>query len=489
MLLLVVAAALRVTALVAVYPGIWFSDSNGYIATAATGTLSTTRVAGYALEVAPFWHLGSAAALIAFQHLLGLAIAAALYALLVRRGVPRGLALAAAVPAALDAYLILVEHTIMSETVFHASLVAAIALLVWNDRPGLAAAAGAGLLLGYAGVVRSVAVPFVAVFVVYLLVRRVGWRPLLAFCLAWAIVPAAYATTFKLQHGRVAFTESDGRFLYGKVAPFADCARLDGLPADERALCPDPHHRLTTNAYIWGSDSPIQRIAASDDARIRSFALRVIREQPLTYAGNVAGGVLHYFEPGHRIGANDYPVSAWQFPEDPRRWDYPGYRGPIRAGDPKRQRRHPILEPNRYVAAIADGAATNVTVSRALHDYQRFAYTWGPLLAACVLLVLAALVLRRGDRRLRLDAALLCATALTALVVSQALSLFSYRYGFILPVLLPAAAALAGTALLQARGRGGHRPAGQHEQGDLDDDGDEPEGDRGGGRLGERHRV
>ena len=455
-LLLLVAAALRAAALVAVYPGIWFSDSNGYIATAATGTLSPTRVAGYALEVAPFWQLGSAAALIVFQHLLGLGIVVALYALLVHRGVPRTLALLAVVPAALDAYLIVVEHAIMSETVFHATLVGAIALLLYAERPGAAAAAAAGLLLGYAGVVRSVAVPFGVIFVVYLLVRRVGWRPLLAFCLAWAIVPAAYATTFKLQHGSFAFTESDGRFLYGKVARFADCARLDGVPADERPLCPDPAHRLTTNAYIWGRDSPIHGSAGQDDPRIRRFALRVIREQPLTYAGVVAGGVLHYFEPGHRIGANDYPVSAWQFPTDPRTWGYPGYRGPIRHGDPRLQRRHPITEPNRYVGAMVGEPATNVSISRALHDYQRIAYTWGPLLAACVLVVVAALVLRRGDLRLRLDAALLAAMALTALLVSQALSLFSYRYGLILPILLPPAAALAGAALLQGfvRSRG-----------------------------------
>jgi hypothetical protein len=454
-LLLVIAAALRVAALVAVYPGIWFSDSNGYIATAATGRLSTTRVAGYALEVAPFWHAGSAAALIVFQHLLGLGIVVALYALLLRRGVPRRLALLAVVPAALDAYLIVVEHAIMSETVFHATLVGSIALLLYPERPRVAAAAAAGLLLGYAGVVRSVAVPLAVIFFVYLLARRTGWRPLLAFCLAWAVAPVAYATTFEIQHGRFAFTESNGRFLYGKVAPFADCARLGDVPADERPLCPDPGHRLTTNAYLWGKDSPIHGIATRDDPRIRRFALRVIREQPLTYAGVVAGGVLHYFEPGHRIGANDYPVSAWQFPADPRTWGYPGYRGPIRQGDPRLQRRHPIAEPNRYVGAMAGEPATSVSVSRALHDYQRIAYTWGPLLAGCLLVVVAALVLRRGDPRLRLDAALLAATALTALLVSQALSLFSYRYGLILPILLPPAAALAGAALLRGFARSG----------------------------------
>src|SRR4051794_22643528 len=134
--LVLAAAALRTTALVAIYPGIWFSDSNDYVTEAATGTLSIVRVGGYALFVAPFWRVGSAGALIITQHVLGVGMVVVLYALLVCRGVPRALACLAVVPAALDAYLVDVEHMIMSETVFHAAVVGAIALLLWRERPG-----------------------------------------------------------------------------------------------------------------------------------------------------------------------------------------------------------------------------------------------------------------------------------------------------------------------------------------------------------------
>jgi hypothetical protein len=447
-LLLLAGLGLRALAVAAIYPGIWFSDSNTYIDAAATGTLSVDRVMGYALAVAPFWHAGSAGALIVVQHALGLAIAGGLYALLVRRGVAPWLAALGVLPAALDAYLIDVEHAIMAETVFHATLVAALALLLWRERPGVAAAGAAGLLLGYAGVVRSIAVPFVAVLVLYLLVRRVGLRPLAAFCGGWAVVVVAYAGLFAAQHGRFGFTESDGRFLYARVAPFADCGRLGGLPAGQRALCPDPAHRMTTNWYLWGKGSPIGGLPAAANPRIRSFARRVISHQPLDYAQVVLGGVLHYFEPGHRIGANDYPVAAWQFPADPRRWGYPGYRGPIRPGDPGRHARHPITEPSANVARMAQAPPRlEPGPSRLLHDYQRLVYAHGPLLAACLLLVLAALVARRGAARLRLDAALLAALVLAALVMAQALSVFSYRYGLIAAVLLPVAAAMAVAAL------------------------------------------
>jgi hypothetical protein len=325
--LLALAAALRVTAMVAVYPGIWFSDTNNYVEVAATGRLSPVRVGGYALVVAPFWHAGSAAALIGLQHLLGLAIVALMYALLTRRGVPRWLALLAVVPAALDAYLIDIEHMIMSETVFHAAVVGAVALLLWNERPSLGAVIAAGLLLGYAAVVRSVAMPFVAIFAVYLLARRVGWTRVVALCAGWAVIAGAYATLFDLQHGRFGFTSSGGRFLYAQVAPFADCARLAALPANERPLCPDPHHRLGRNAYLWGPTTPIRDLPPAADGRIRDFAMRVIRDDPFRYATVVAGSFVHYFEPGHHTGVDDYSETAWQFPADPRHHGYPGYRG------------------------------------------------------------------------------------------------------------------------------------------------------------------
>ena len=449
--LVAVAAALRAVALVAVYPGIWFSDTNGYLTAATTGTLSVVRVSGYALFVAPFVHLKSAAALIVVQHLLGLAIVVLLYALLVHRGVPRFLALLAVIPAALDAYVIAIEHMILSETIFHLAVVGAIAALLWSDRPGVVTAAVAGLLLGYAGVVRSVAVPLVAVFVVYLLVRRVGLYRLAAFCAGCALVFGGYMTLYKIQHGQFAFTGWGGRFLYAKVAPFADCKRLHDLPADERSLCPDPRHPRGTVGYLWGRKSPLRGLPLSADSRLGDFGKRVVKAQPLSYARVVASDFFHYFEPGHRARAGDSLVTTWQFPTDPGHWSYPGYRGPIRPMAPGPRR---AIEPGPYVDGIVGRPSLNATASRFLHYYQLFFYTSGQVLAACVLVVIGGLAWRpRRGWRLRLDAALLAATALGALLATSALAIFSVRYSLIAAILLPGAAALAGTALLEARGR------------------------------------
>jgi hypothetical protein len=333
----------------------------------------------------------------------------------------------------------------MSETIFHASLVGAVAVLLWKDRLGLAATSAAGVLLGYAGVVRSVGVPLVAVFLLYLLARRAGWRTVVALALGWGVITVGYATIYEVQHGKFGFTQSRGRFLYGRVAPFADCSRLADLPANERFLCPDPSNPPTTNQAMWGRDSPLRHMPASADRTTRDFAMRVIRDRPLKYARVVALDFLHYFEPGHRVGPNDSAIEQWQFPRDPNHWGIPGYRGPIRPSPDRYVR----FSPNGYVDRMVDRPRTNVGVSRFLHVYQQFASTSGQVLGICVIVVLAALVLRRGALRLRMDAALLAGSVVTMLLVATSLSAFSYRYSLVAAVLLPAAAALAGTALLQ----------------------------------------
>jgi hypothetical protein len=92
---------------------------------------------------------------------------------------------------------------------------------------------------------------------------------------------------------------------------------------------------------------------------------------------------------------------------------------------------------------------TNVPASRFLYYYQRFFYTSGQVLAACLFLVLLALVRRPpGGFRLFLDATVLASSALTALIVASTLSIFDFRYGLVAVILLPVAGALAGAALL-----------------------------------------
>jgi hypothetical protein len=295
--------------------------------------------------------------------------------------------------------------------------------------------------------VRSVGAPFFAVFVLYLLVRRVGWRPLVLFCAGWALVNVAYLGVYDAQHGKVAYNQWGGRFLYARVATWAHCSQLTGLPADERQYCPRPGHRMTSNGYLWGHTSPIHDVPDSADPRVRDFALRVIKHDPVRYGKSVVKNVAHFFAPGHPIGHNDYSITVWQFPADPARPQYPDYRGPIRphkAGDLS-------IYPNRYVDRFAGTPRTDATASKLLRGYQLHVWTSGLILLGCLLVVVVGFVLPRRPWRLKLDSALLAGCTLASLVVASALSVFSYRYGLIAIILLPAAAALAATGMLRAR--------------------------------------
>ena len=98
---------------------------------------------------------------------------------------------------------------------------------------------------------------------------------------------------------------------------------------------------------------------------------------------------------------------------------------------------------------VRAGPVVRVLPSKALHYYQRYAWTSGQILLVCVALVLAALVLRRGAWRLRLDAALLVVATLVSLIVASTLSVFSYRYGLLALLLLPTAAAMAVASMLR----------------------------------------
>jgi hypothetical protein len=83
-----------------------------------------------------------------------------------------------------------------------------------------------------------------------------------------------------------------------------------------------------------------------------------------------------------------------------------------------------VIFPNKYIGHMTGNPTLHGGASRLLHYYQRVVFTSGQLLAASVLVLL---------------------------LFATALSVFSYRYGLIAVVLLPAAAALAGTAMLERR--------------------------------------
>jgi len=86
--LLAAGLVLRVLAWMAYHPALLYTDTLKYLYGAWPGA----DPVGYTVILKPILFIGDLGTVALIQHLLGLAIAVAIYALLVRRGVPRWLA-------------------------------------------------------------------------------------------------------------------------------------------------------------------------------------------------------------------------------------------------------------------------------------------------------------------------------------------------------------------------------------------------------------
>lgn len=426
---LFIGAGLRVCALLAYRPALLFyGDSYGYLSDAHHLVPGAINPLGYSVALALIAPLHVLLLVPLLQHLGALGVAVALYVFLRRRGASGLLATLATAPLLLDAYQIDVEQFVLAETLVDVLLVGGLLCLAWSDRPSTFCSGAAGLLIASAGLTRIVALVALVPAVLFLLARRAGARALVSFTLAFALPLLAYATVFYAVNGEFALETFSGRLLYGQVAPYANCNGA-GIPQSESVLCQTspPSQRPGSTYYVWNATSPANQLSGNVQSELGAFAERIILNQPLDFLSRAASELGHYFSPGRWIGPRDWPIGSWQF----------------LAGS------HP---PALHVSVASEGfsgsvkPATSPALDRFLRGYQRFAFTPGPLLAACALIALSVVFVKvraRARRRLRSDTQLFLWTALLILGVSAASSLFDYRY--LLPVLplLPVAGVLA----------------------------------------------
>ena len=153
---LAVGAVLRLLAILG-YPGaLWFAgDSYVYLGAALRPQPNLSKSTGYSFFLRALLPFHSLTLVTVVQHLMGLAVAVMIYALLRRNHVPKLWSTAATLPVLLDGYLIENEHLIMAETLFIFLLMAALILLLWWRQVPWWAALAAGLLAGYAVDVRT----------------------------------------------------------------------------------------------------------------------------------------------------------------------------------------------------------------------------------------------------------------------------------------------------------------------------------------------
>jgi hypothetical protein len=466
-LIILVAAGvgLRAMALVAWWPVVpRLGDPGFYSAFAAADPLgSPMHPDGYPLFLVAFTSVTrSIGAIVVVQHVVGVVAALVLF-LAIRRlcGSPWP-ALVGAATVLLGADQVLLEHAIMSETLFVFLLsltLYAVARMLSAPERWWPWAVLAGMLVAAAGVTRVVGLFLIPVVVLALLltgprpwVQR--WRPAAAFLGVAGAVLLANGMANVVSDGHFEVAPTPGYHLYGRVAPFADCKDVDP-PSGAETLCASTlpkgrsHH---PDIYLFSWDSPAYHLMGRDslaaifdparrdvtraavaewgrlvrdhDGLLGAFARRAIIHQPGDYAAAVWTDVRSYFLPGtaasHTADPSAYGLS-------PLNWDRPA--------DP------PVFEQAMEMLFEPFTAEFNTQVLAQLRSYQHVFRFGATLLTVSTLLILLGLVI--GPRRNRIAVLVLGGGGLAMFVLPTLSIAYVARYTVPVAGLMTAGAAVA----------------------------------------------
>lgn len=392
---------------------------------------------------------------ISVQHLLGVLTAALMWWIVFRLTGSRWLGLLPAGVVALDADGLLLEHTIMTETLFRFLLVAALAAALpalEGERPWRWLL-GAGLLLGAAIWVRYMAVALVPVLLAWAFAatwprRRGGLAAASAAGLGTALLVGSLVVLRGAQTGEYVLSQNGGWAAYSRAATFADCDRFTP-PAGTAGLCEssDPAQRRHPDWYGWSSDSPAHKVFGgppNGDEQLGAFGRRAILAQPGDYVAEVLGDLgMFFFERDwtNRNGSLIGPMSLsfrLRTPDEhcpPTECLQPelGIEGANLAAwtDPESGYY------DRFEPEVRGGIAF-------FQDYQRLLRVHGPLLLVLAIASLVALVAVRG--RLARAVWLLVPAGLMLIVFPVLVATYNVRYALPAAPLLAAATALAAAA-------------------------------------------
>jgi hypothetical protein len=473
--LLLAGVVMRVLTVVAYRPALLYVDTLKYLYKEWPGA----DPLGYKLLLKVMLSVTNLSAVAVLQHLLGLAMAVTLYAVLVRRGAPRWLAAVAAAPVLLDAYQLQMEQMIMPDVLFEAMIVAGLAVLLWRPVLSTRLAIVAGLILGASATVHQIGEILVLPAVVYLIFTvEGGWRRILrqsaVLVAAFAVPIFVYCSGSLYVTGHFWLASSADQNL-GRLAVSADCATLK-LPSYLKQMCPSPS--VQANGADWLEHSknsplhaPVVPAGMTKGEMLAQFESAVEHQQPLRVLGGFLRDSVRLFAGSRTAIQGITPISRWQF-----QTTYPTYPPEVSLGagnkiivgiqrapyEPFHQR---LLRPS-----YGGPAQVNKSIASFLRSYQlKGGYTPGPLLALATLLgaIGTLLVLRRRQRGTRpRDLATACllffATAALILLISD-FTEFSWRYQLPALVTLPPAGVLGASALLAQFRRGkGRTGSGRH---------------------------
>jgi hypothetical protein len=397
--LFTVGFVLRVLAVVSYRPVLFYIDTIRYLYDSGGND-----PVGYRLPLRAILAIGNFDLLAIIQHLLGLAMAVAIYLVLVRRGTHRWLAALAIAPVLLDAYQIQMEQLVLPDVWFEALVVAGIAVLLAGTSPArppaLRTVIAGGLIFGISATFRQVGEILVLPALFYLLAVSAGWRTLLtraaALLVAFVVPILAYMAGSYLLVGHFYLSHSGVTTTYGRVAAAADCATLR-LPPAERGLCPTRAQQALGPDWLEHSPhSPIKPyyngpLSARASQLVARFNNAVLSQQPAQVLTSYLTDAAQVFTLSKVTTPGVTPVWRWQF-----QTHYPYHT--------------PHASPAQVRSATAQFGGGKPAIWRpgatVLRAYQLGGgYTPGPLLALCALAGLAgstaAVIARSRELRSR----------------------------------------------------------------------------------------
>ncbi len=197
--MLILGTVVRGAVLVAFGQAVATGGSQQYLDAATSGSASAGGNLGYALWIVdPVSSIiGALQPVVALQHVLGLATALAVYALLYRWGVWRWLSAVATVPILLGPAMVTGEQLLLPDATVVALVVGAAVALGWTSGPKLFALGLGALFAGVAATLQPLGIALLVVTVGFGLIARRSWSArstgALVMAIVFAMPLAAYA--------------------------------------------------------------------------------------------------------------------------------------------------------------------------------------------------------------------------------------------------------------------------------------------------------
>jgi hypothetical protein len=405
-----------------------FDDSYVYVEMADIELFSdAARTTGYSMLLRLLHAISDDLTVtIAFQHLLGIATGALIYATFRRLGTPVWVAAFAAAGALLSLDQVFLEHTLLSEATFtfgfSAVLYCAVRAL-GDPRPvrGVITTqwiwlATAGSLVGLIAWIRPVAIPLIPLLVLWgALVLpggarvRIGRATLAAA--AAGVLLVAYAALQSAENGYFGITRASGWAVYSRTAEFADCSQFEP-PAGTAELCESTPEkdRFGPDFYAWERDSPAVEqygFQPHGNDEVGAFGRAAILAQPLDYLRVVVRDSLRYYVPS--LDERPYTGVGWDVIDIERR-------------EPRTEMRV-TARVNEY---YEDESVEITGVAATLGDLQDVLRMHHWLLALGTFAAVVGVVLARGP--LRAGLVLILGLSAALLVVPVATAIWSARY-------------------------------------------------------------